>query len=388
MVELVSTKRIKLEKLKRAIAKARISNPVDAAVAGTLPTITTAFDATLATFFQPQDSVAGTVPAFNLLGGNALDFGLVATGVHGYQVSATQSNTGAVSNQLVLEFDSDAPKIMVRGAQGTWRVEVNGQFLSKTGNATAAGGGEQQLVLDWSGVRSLRSYRFHPVSGGWFSRVGVDALSRVSRPRKERVRAVFAGDSYTSGTGATYGDSDWASIAAYLLGIDDPWHSALTGTGFLNPGTTWTARSHVSDITGASPDLVVIAYGTNDTGLSGIQAEVLLYLQTIRASLANVPIVVLGPWPKATGPSAAILTVESAVSAAVTQFNDPLCAFVPVSADTVGSWVFGTGFVGATNGSGNSDVYIDTDGIHPSNAGHEFLGRRAAAGIATALMAM
>lgn len=41
-------------------------------------------------------------------------------------------------------------------------------------------------------------------------------------------------------------------------------------------------------------------------------------------------------------------------------------------------WITGNGKVGATTGNGNADIYISSDGTHPSNAGHEYLAWRLA----------
>lgn len=41
----------------------------------------------------------------------------------------------------------------------------------------------------------------------------------------------------------------------------------------------------------------------------------------------------------------------------------------------------GTGQVGTTTGYGNSDVFVSSDGVHPSTAGHEAIGKQLAQGI-------
>jgi len=50
----------------------------------------------------------------------------------------------------------------------------------------------------------------------------------------------------------------------------------------------------------------------------------------------------------------------------------------PVTIATVGPALWsGTGRVGATTGAGNSDLYVSTDGVHPSQAGHNAIGTAA-----------
>lgn len=50
-----------------------------------------------------------------------------------------------------------------------------------------------------------------------------------------------------------------------------------------------------------------------------------------------------------------------------------------------GPWSYGTGHVGATNGSGPSDFYVYTDGLHPTLPGHIALGGWLAPPVASAL---
>jgi lysophospholipase L1-like esterase len=377
------------DKLRRAMAVARASNPVDLAALSSAPTVTTTFDGTLSTYFLVNDLVNSGTRYFNLLGGTAYDIGSVSGAVHGWSVAPFIFSGTAQRKAQVLEFHSDAPKLQIRGQGGGWRVEVNGQFISKSGTSPGGGGGEQQVVLDWSGTRATRLYRVHQGGGGWVSRIGVDSLSRVWAPSLDDcVRVALVSDSYVDGTGATFADQAVGDVACALLGFRDIWHFSAGGTGYLTTGSYNTFRDRAAEIIAAAPDIIINAGGTNDTAGASLTAEVLLFHQTLRAGLAKTPIVTLGPWPKATGPSAAITSIEANVLSAVTSFADPICAFVPVAADATGSWTFGTGKIGTTNSSGNSDVYISSDGVHPGDVGHEYLGRRMAVGVGNALLAM
>lgn len=387
-----------LAKVNRAIIKAQTWNSLDSPILAAPPDILTANDGSLGTTFWVEDLPNLGVLYFNLLGGNYFDNGTISGARHAYSISAVSS--GGIAMQTgngILEFCSDAPRLEVRMAQqSASRVEVAvglgnsaPQYITKTATATAVGGGEQQIVFDWKGVREERLYRVH--SSNWFSRITMDANSRIWAPAQDNyIKAVFVGDSYVGGTGATYVDGDYVAIASYLCGFQNPWQSGIGGTGYVNPGAATPFISHISDVINANPDIVVIAGGTNDTGSSAatVQAAVLLYIQTLRAGLPTVPIVVLGVWPKSTGPSAAVLTTEGAVSAAVTQFNDPLCVFEPIATDPTGSWIFGTGNTGAPAGNGNADLYIGSDGTHPNDAGYDFLGRRSAVAVQSAIRTM
>jgi lysophospholipase L1-like esterase len=61
------------------------------------------------------------------------------------------------------------------------------------------------------------------------------------------------------------------------------------------------------------------------------------------------------------------------MSTAMTSFGDPLMFFHSNATNPNGPMFTGTGFAGATTGSGNCDVYIISDGIHPNDAGHAYM---------------
>ncbi|HEY5668002.1 MAG TPA: hypothetical protein VIR03_02435, partial [Candidatus Saccharimonadales bacterium] len=55
--------------------------------------------------------------------------------------------------------------------------------------------------------------------------------------------------------------------------------------------------------------------------------------------------------------------------------------WIPTYADQSGRWIDGTGTTGSTVSDGNADVYVSADAIHPSPAGHVYLGQRLARAI-------
>jgi lysophospholipase L1-like esterase len=129
--------------------------------------------------------------------------------------------------------------------------------------------------------------------------------------------------------------------------------------------------------------VVVWAGGINDGtlysaagGAAAFRAEVDACLQAVAATGAKQ--VVLGPWnPTGTqAASASSIGMRDALQAAA-------AAVAATFIDTL-SWITGTGKVGSTNGSGNSDVYTSSDGTHPPRDGHGYLGRRAAAALRAA----
>ena len=50
-------------------------------------------------------------------------------------------------------------------------------------------------------------------------------------------------------------------------------------------------------------------------------------------------------------------------------------------------WQLGTGRTTSVSGTGNSNIYIGSDGVHPVQAGHDYLGMRAAHAVTEHLLA-
>jgi hypothetical protein len=216
-------------------------------------------------------------------------------------------------------------------------------------------------------------------------------------PQSEVLKVAWAGDSYSEGTNGAASiypipNASWPVLTCELLGLRDCRQVSVGSCGYIsdNAGARSKLRDQIPRWVGQGPfDLIVFANGYNDSSSTpyAIQQEVLYDLQLVATLHPGVPIVVLGCQAGAGGPSAAQIATEKAIAAAVTQFNYPLCKFAPVSTDTP-TWLNGTGYVGATNGTGNSDVYVDPDHTHPTVAGAEYLAYRSAAAIRAAVQSM
>jgi len=116
-------------------------------------------------------------------------------------------------------------------------------------------------------------------------------------------------------------------------------------------------------------DVVFAPMSLNDvySGYTSAQigAEAALLYPAIRAAYPDAFIVGAGVSPKNSGPAANYIAAEAAVQAAFAAWGDPFSAFIPV-ATAASPWLTGTGSVGSTNASGNCDVYLNSDGVHPA----------------------
>lgn len=389
-----------IQKLRRLSVGAAAFNPLDAALAsGVTMTMSGTHNASL--------TKALAVPANNSMfayhGGTATQFpsqnwvlfpvASVAPSTAGNLAGYLPSTPSLQSWTWEAEFMTDALIVEIKtlaAGSNNFNVIVDGQFVTSAGGNALAGGGTQYVQLDFGATRKDRHIRFRSRSTSGFGGVSIGATENVWQPNQQDVlKVAFTGDSYGEGQGLATSvnpDGAFVHVVSHLLGWRDPRQVAVGSTGYLQNATT---RSKIRDQIpnwAFTPDVIVCAAGTNDTSFAAnaVGAEAALALQAMRAVAPMAPIFVVGPWAKNSGPSATYTAMESAISSAVSGLNDPKTFFIPTSTTGL-EYLFGTGYSGATNGSGNSDRYIASDQTHPTDAGHAHIGRRVAADIRTAI---
>lgn len=378
------------QKLLRVMRKAQNNNIWDLPVMASPPTISAVSNSSPVATLPSVATLSSTPTVINHFGGLSTAAGGVLT-----LTTTTRSDGSKFTYSGVVEVESDAP-ILGFGFQDTslnFLVEVDGQLASTTPTTGSAAGGTLYFTVDFSS-RKVRRVRIHCSSPARF--LYKTQADRAWAPGVDDVvRCAVMGDSFVAATGASSLHLSFPNVLGSLLGFRDTRAIGIGGTGYLAPGsgTAWKSLSHISDVTSINPDIVVFEHGLNDASFgSAVQAEALLNYQAVRAACPTAIIVVLGSQSGNSGPSAAVLTVESAISAAVTQMNDRYCKFAAVSADPTGAWINGTGSTGSPTGSGNADIYnggvSGTDAVHPNDAGHAYLARRAAKAVRSAVQAM
>jgi lysophospholipase L1-like esterase len=266
------------------------------------------------------------------------------------------------------------------------------KYINRTGAAVAADGSKTYIEVDFAGVYAVRDIWIEVERNTGVYDVSVVATSDVQPaiPRTSCVTLV-TGDSYSESIGATAVAYGWAPTAGRLLGWSDVRQVAVGSCGYYadSSGTRSKLRDQIprwltvnSDLAASSVDAVVVACGLNDRTLvpgtysaTQVGAEAAACVQDVRARFPAAVIVVVGPWGAAFGPGSTIQAIEAAIQSAVTALNEANVLFLPCSTE-VSPWTFGTGYIGATNGSGNSDRAIGSDGLHPSDAGHALIAAR------------
>ena len=185
------------------------------------------------------------------------------------------------------------------------------------------------------------------------------------------------GDSVAAGQGAIDGAHGFPHTMATRLG----WTLTLDGvggTGYTSPGSSaplYGDPSRLNPLIAAATDYVMIQGGevVDVPTVALTAAEATRICQAIRAAHQATRIILLGWFMPASVASASPWKEWSAGMGAVAAsvggiFIDPLA----------GGWMTGSGRSGSPAGDGNADVYRGSDGTHPTQAGHDYLGTRLA----------
>lgn len=392
------------------------ANPRSLGVMAAPPTVsvsTTAPSAPYAamsvTGLSSYDGIAKFCGGYPVMNGS-FAYTLGATKTVDLATRAASSTDGyQTSNRIVFYADGDKVVFRISISQLTMmRFIVDGQYVDLTGVTAGVINTNHYVTLDFTAVGGAKPRRVEvelqggsATSGGsigvqQFGPIYKTPLQRIWVPSDEEIgpRLLIAGDSYTYGpvagqvTTTMQGDG-FARYLGDLLGLSDTWASGVAGTGWLarsSGGTFPDLLNRVSDITLNAPDVVLIPMGINENILFGnayngitisnatIQARVTLTLQTIRVALPGVPVIVTGPFKRNSGTEAARAQgIETAISDGVAALADGRIKFVPTIAT---NFFDGTGHSGATNGSGNSDVYLSSDQTHLTIAGHAYAAQR------------
>lgn len=313
-------------------------------------------------------------PQFRISGANVVSCSSLA---YTNCPSGVTGSGGAQGTPFKLSFVSDAPALVFdacMGGQAAAVLIVDGVPAMYGGMPATYSGGHCYARVDWSTTtgRKVRSYDVYSPGNATIGTVWVDPISKVWAPNPTpKIGSCWFGDSTLGGAIESFGY--FSNRVAAMLGWSDAHNYSIGGTGFQ---ASWTYAQHIADITTFGPCDVILFWGTYNDPAAGEQAAVLSTLQAARAQAPGAPIILFGEWPGTTGPSAAALSVEAASLAAFTQFADSNSFYVPVSNAPEGAWINGTGKVSAPNASGNSDLWVSADAVHPTPEGNYYLAQK------------
>jgi lysophospholipase L1-like esterase len=179
--------------------------------------------------------------------------------------------------------------------------------------------------------------------------------------------AVFLGDSYTQGWGASNPTMKWTTLVAHDAGWREV-NQGQGGTGYVTTSGVSgcglddcpTYQDRVADVAAAAPDVVVIAGGQNDrwalaTDPALVQAAVDRTFSLLQEGLPNARIIAVGP--STAEPATAMIT--------------DLDGWVRAAADRVGAE-----YVSLIDPVVIQSDMVTADGVHVNDAGHRAIADR------------
>lgn|GEM_PF-2297797 len=248
---------------------------------------------------------------------------------------------------------------------------------SVTFSGASAGGGYLTAVT--FGSAALRKIRVEFVRTLGFGGIVIPRLDMITAAPSLGLgpQLYVCGDSYSDGANGVTGLDTYAvKIGKYLQA--DTWIDGQGGTGFASNGGGGSKDKYLNRIIAAGnesrlkPDVVYLQGSTNDGGasyfaLSG--TECTNAIAQVRAQWPNAKIVVQGvmiPYGIASYTAGNVANANNLKAAAIAS-GTGADLFIDAIAET---WFTGSGNAGTPNTTGNSDIFMSSDGVHGTAAFH------------------
>jgi len=125
----------------------------------------------------------------------------------------------------------------------------------------------------------------------------------------------------------------------------------------------------------ALPFYIVIACGRSDAiyTLSAIQSAAAALWTGLRAAYPTATIMLVGPWSSGSNQPPIYGQISNALEAQAAITLPPINGQTPFV--NLQGTITGTGNEGAPANNGNADIYIASDGVHPTDAGHTYIAQ-------------
>lgn len=374
------------------------------AVPGSLPTVGSLVDTTtggVSTITSPlavnlfTDSSGTLNPKFTVNGwtpvprSGATTIGQTQTATLGgvVQANAAQSSIEVTFYGQKIEWR------MFGDSGGIYQLWADGSPLTARGVTGPGGTGHGYLLPIDFGSAGLHQVRLYTNHGMGILGVNIGPTDTI-RPGRILPGGVLygLGDSYSDGANGVTGLDTYPNRLAALLNTRRMFWNGEAGTGLTvdaggsaSKKDVYLARLVADTALVPAPDLVVVQGSTNDaTATSGaIQTALAAVLAQVRTSWPQAFLVVTGVLQPTGSLSAGNVTNNTALRTVATGAGGA-DLFIDAVAD---GWYSGTGNAGAPAGTGNADVFLMSDTVHPSQAAADFIGEMLAGYIGAALAA-
>jgi lysophospholipase L1-like esterase len=232
----------------------------------------------------------------------------------------------------------------------------------------------ERITFGAAAQRQVRIYLYLADFGGIY--VKPTQTLAPSAPAARNVCVI--GDSYCAGALTIEQPTTWPVSLARMFGAD-LFLNAVGGTGYtqLNAGAggnnNYAASPRVAAAIASAATDFIIAGSINDSSqtTASVTANAQSLITQIKSALPTARLWMTGVQglPVAAAATGTNSTNNTALAALAVTNNIPFI-------DTFTTWYSGTGYAGATNGTGNRDIFCNTDQIHPTQAGHDFIASR------------
>lgn len=305
---------------------------------------------------------------------------------------------GRQGHMRTIEFVSDSDVVdvgtfSIGGAAPLDRVRVfvDDYLVNESAIVPATGVTRyQRISYATTDGRRERVWRIEAPGSMLLKGVSVTAGSSIRPAPKLGLTGLWLSDSFhqtTIPTAAQTADDFLAQRAMRLAGCRYVLNAGIGGTGYVVTAGKYNVMQLLQNNSFAvfAPDIVVFGYGYNDgasgSGVTPAQAVVnaLAAWVLARQQAPNALIHVLGPWSANKSATASMIAMDAALEAAFLAWADARSSWEsPITGSSilrgiktagVEAWTTGSGSVGATTGTGNSDIYTGSDASHPSPSG-------------------
>ena len=253
----------------------------------------------------------------------------------------------------------------------------------------------QKLTFTNNKMKHFKIYSNSPTR---FYGVVIDTRASLISYAKKRPLCIFDGDSIPEGTGSTFSPMWGLSERVCQLMDWDCMNLSYGGTGYVNPGSG--GRVPIGDdkrtdiIKHIQPNVMVVACGVNDSITTErtqekIKQAIDNYYKKLKEIIPNTEVIIISPIAPVgiDYQTSNYKFMHEQLKTSAKKYG--YCYIDIVFGETydkqgnllisgLGDWKDGTGTTSSQSPTGNRSVYIMSDGTHPSQAGHDFLGEKIA----------
>jgi lysophospholipase L1-like esterase len=290
--------------------------------------------------------------------------------------------------QIVFDYDGENLGFSWAGASsGLIRIRIWANDVVATKYVEATQAAEYFCLIPF-GSREKRRIIIECDFGFYLKALIREKTATITPPSNaSSLVLAIVGDSYSRGYGINaseqYSAQAYSFTLARFLGCSNFVVCGRAGSGYLNSvAKAANYRQRVGDLIATGANLVFIQSSINDAAYTEAEliTQITEYIAEVRVGLPRALLIASSPIPVNSTNRTANATNAAACKSAYAALG------IPYIDAYGGEWITGNGTTAATTGEGNSDYYASNKPAnHPSAAGHVYIAKALAAGVANSL---